>query len=226
MRFPIPLAFALAALAIPSRERLAAQGAGAPAAPAGAPRTEPPVGAPRVDRPAGASRALRPSGAQAAESLSVKPPVTPRRAFLYSLAVPGAGQAALGRHFWGGAFFFTEGLSLALVYRSAEDLRLARQFRADSVPATYQVDEATGQPVLDASGRPAVATWNVSRYSAARVRARRTHYEDWLAVLVFNHLIAGADAFVAAQLWDLPARVGVRASANGRPAVVASLTFR
>lgn len=160
-----------------------------------------------------------------AESLSIRPPVTPRRAFLYSLAVPGAGQAALGRQFWGGAFFLSEGLALALVYRSAESLRLARQFRADSVPLTYKVD-AAGQPVLAGDGRPTVETWSVSRYSAARVRARRTHYEDWVAVLIFNHLIAGADAYVAAQLWDLPARVGVRTAPDGRPAVVASLKFR
>jgi len=31
-------------------------------------------------------------------------------------------------------------------------------------------------------------------------------------VIAFNHLFAGADAFVAAQLWDLPARIGVGAS--------------
>jgi hypothetical protein len=185
------------------------------------------TGTPRAERPAGAARNRRAAGTPTrdVDSLSLKPPVTPRRAFLYSLAIPGAGQAALERHFWGGAFFLAEGLSLALVYRSAEDLRLARHFRADSVPETYQVD-ASGQPILGGDGRPAVATWTVSRYSAARVRARRTHYEDWLAVLVFNHLIAGADAYVAAQLWDLPARVGVRTAPDGQPAVVASLRFR
>jgi len=156
---------------------------------------------------------------------ALTPPVTPRRAFLYSLFVPGAGQAALNRHVVGGVFFLTEGLSLALVHRSAEDLRLARQFRGDSLPATYQVD-ATGQPVLGSDGRPAVATWSVSRYSAARVRARRTHYEDWIAALIFNHLFSGADAFVAAQLWDLPARIGVRAAPDGHPALVATLRFR
>lgn len=185
-------------------------------------------GAPREARAAGAARTLSANARVASDTVdtsSFRPPVTPRRAFLYSLVVPGAGQAALKRHFWGGAFFLAEGLSLALVYRSAEDLRLARQFRADSVPETYQVD-ASGQPVLGGDGRPVVATWTVSRYSAARVRARRTHYEDWLAVLVFNHLIAGADAYVAAQLWDLPARVGVRATPEGRPALVASLKFR
>lgn len=186
------------------------------------------VGPPPDERPVGAERAQQRGLRVAVDTgpvVTLRPPVTPRRAFLYSLAVPGAGQAALGRQFWGGAFFLTEGLSLALVYRAAENLRLARQFRADSVPLTYQVD-AAGQPVLGGDGRPAVATWSVSRYSAARVRARRTHYEDWVAVLIFNHLIAGADAYVAAQLWDLPARVGVRAAPDGRPAVAASIAFR
>jgi hypothetical protein len=167
---------------------------------------------PRVGAPAGVQRSL-------------KPPVTPRRAFLYSLLVPGAGQAALDRHGVGGVFFLAEGLSLAMVHRSAEDLRLAIQFRGDSTPSTYQVD-AVGQPLLGSDGRPVVATWFVSRYSAARVRARRTHYEDWLAVVIFNHLFAGADAFVAAQLWDLPARVGVRTAPDGSTAVVATLRFR
>ena len=50
------------------------------------------------------------------------------------------------------------------------------------------------------------------------MRTRRLHYEDWLAVLVFNHLIAGADAYVAAQLWDLPGKVGDPAHAR-RPAL-------
>jgi len=155
----------------------------------------------------------------------VKPPLTPKRAFLYSLLVPGAGQAALDRYRAGGVFFLSEAIALAFVHRSAEDLRLARQFKADSTPASYQVDQA-GQQVIGGDGRPAVATWTVGRYNDALVRARRTHYEDWLAVVVFNHLFAGADAFVAAQLWDLPARVGVGAAPDGSTAVVATLRFR
>jgi len=196
MRARLSSALWLAALALSARGRIEAQATGAPA----------------IEKPAGVQPSL-------------KPPVTPRRAFLYSLFVPGAGQAALDRHAWGGAFLLAEGISLALVYRSAEDLRLARQFRADSVPTTYKVD-ATGQQVLGADGRPVPDSWAVSRYSAARVRARRTHYEDWIAVVIFNHLISGADAYVAAQLWDLPARVGVRGAPDGQPAVVATLTFR
>ena len=48
-----------------------------------------------------------------------------------------------------------------------------------------------------------------------RVAARRTHLEDWLALLVFNHLISGAEAFVSAQLWDLPGQVSMERSATG-----------
>jgi hypothetical protein len=155
----------------------------------------------------------------------IRPPLSPKRAFLYSVLVPGAGQAALDRYRTGGFFFLTEGLALALVHRSAEDLRIARQFKSDSTPASYQVDQS-GQQVIGPDGRPVVATWNVGRINAARVRARRTHYEDWLAVVIFNHLFAGADAFVAAQLWDLPARVGVGSAPDGATAVVASVRFR
>ena len=39
------------------------------------------------------------------------------------------------------------------------------------------------------------------------MRARRTHLEDWLAAVIFNHLFSGADAFVAANLADFNANV-------------------
>ena len=45
-----------------------------------------------------------------------------------------------------------------------------------------------------------------------------------MAALVFNHLFAGADAFVAAQLWDLPAQVSLRAAPRGL-AVNASVSW-
>jgi hypothetical protein len=182
-----------------------------------APRLAPAQGVPSTE-----PRVPSAAGAQKINA----PPISPRRAFFYSLMLPGAGQASLDRYKTGGMFALAEAFSLAMVHRSAEDLRLARQFRADSVPASYQVDASTGLPVIGADGRPTVATWTVGQYSAARVRARRTHYEDWLAAVIFNHLFAGADAFVAAQLWDLPARVGVRTAPDGSTAVVATLSFR
>ena len=63
-----------------------------------------------------------------------------------------------------------------------------------------------------------------NRY-APRVRSRRTQYEDWIAVLVFNHLFAGADAFVAAQLWDMPIRGSLRPVGARGVVVQASVGF-
>jgi hypothetical protein len=68
-------------------------------------------------------------------------------------------------------------------------------------------------------------TFTPSRFNADRVRARRTHYEDWIAAIVFNHLIAGADAYVAANLWDFETNVKV-ASTPRSTSIVASLRFR
>jgi hypothetical protein len=170
-----------------------------------------------------ATPAVASGGSQAQDTL--RPPISPRRAFLYSLMLPGAGQAKLDRGYAGGMFFLIEVASLALVHRSAEDLRIARASAGDSVPLRYQLDEVTGLPVLDTNGDPTVAAWRVSRFDAAYVRTRRLHYEDWIAVLIFNHLFAGADAFVAAQLWDLPGKVAIRQTPFG-PLIQASFRFR
>ena len=167
---------------------------------------------------AGAAVAPMPLRAQQADSARAgigAPPISPRRAFLYSLLLPGAGQATLDRATAGGMFFLIEAVGLALVHRSAEDLRIARSFAGDSMPLRYVTDPVTGLPARTSNGGMQVAEWSVPRYTEAYVRTRRLHYEDWLAVLVFNHLFAGADAFVAAQLWDLPVRIGVTPTATG-----------
>jgi hypothetical protein len=166
------------------------------------------------------------SGARTAPSpVEERPPISPRRAFLYSFVLPGAGQAQLDRAYAGGFFVFVEITALALIHRSAEDLRIARAFRGDSMPLSYQIDPITGVAALDTLGNPIVTQWSTSRYSDAWIRTRRLHLEDWMAVLVFNHLFSGADAYVAAQLWDLPAKVSLRTTPNG-PALTASFSFR
>jgi hypothetical protein len=145
-----------------------------------------------------------------------QPPVTPRRAFLYSLLLPGYGQAALDRPNVGALFVGVEVLSLAMASKSAADLREARRFARDTIIDYYTTNTETG-------ALTAVPARN--RFQGNTVRARRTHYEDWVATLIFNHLISGADAFVAAQLWDLPAQVTLRV-APGSAALVASVPLR
>ena len=83
---------------------------------------------------------------------------------------------------------------------------------------------------VDAQGT-AVVTKTTARFIDNDVHTRLSHLEDWIALLIANHLFAGADAFVSANLWDVPLRLGVREIPDaGKPgalatAVVASIQW-
>jgi long-subunit fatty acid transport protein len=164
---------------------------------------------------ADSARAAGPRRARAAvvPRAGLEPPISPRRAFISSLLVPGLGQARLDRPSAGALFVTVELAAIAMATKAAYDLRAAKAFRADSVVLSYPVDTATGLP----TARPQRGE---GPFPNELVRARRLHLEDWIAVLGFNHLIAGAEAFVAANLWDLPAQVGAQRSRRGPTVVV------
>jgi hypothetical protein len=130
-------------------------------------------------------------------ALLPKPPLSPRRAFLYSLVVPGYSQSVLGRPTAGAIFVLTEGIALAMLHESAADLRQARRLKTDSL-IVIGVEPGTGSEITPTSG-----------YTQELIDVRRGHVEDWLAFLIANHLLAAADAYVAAHLWDLPTQVSV-----------------
>lgn len=159
------------------------------------------------------------AAAAAADTLDVtrfpRPPLSPRRAFLTSLAFPGYAQARFDRPTATALFVAVEAASVLMLRKSLDDLRLAKRFGRDSIPREFDVDPATGEVRRDASGAPIVVKWLPPPYSDEIIRARRTHLEDWIAVLVFNHLIAGADAFVSAHLWDVPAALSIGAAPGG-----------
>ncbi len=139
-----------------------------------------------------------------------QPPLSPRRAFLYSLVVPGYSQAVLNRPTAGALFVLTESIAIAMLRESAADLREARRFQTDSV-ITIGVSP-TGTPLTAVSG-----------YTQRLVDVRRSHVEDWIAFIIANHLFAAADGYVAAHLWDLPTQVSV----ERRPAgTVVAAKFR
>ncbi|MBU6365858.1 MAG: hypothetical protein KJT01_06570 [Gemmatimonadetes bacterium] len=133
---------------------------------------------------------------------------------MYSLGLPGLGQSRLQRGTAGALFASVELAAIVMVRRSSADLREARRYRADSLPAQFTVQGTT----LAGSGTVPV------RFSADLERTRRLHVEDWIAVVAFNHLLAGADAFVSAQLWDMPVRLSA-APSRGGATVVASIPF-
>jgi hypothetical protein len=122
------------------------------------------------------------------------PPLTPKRAFMYSALLPGFGQSRLDRGTSGALFASIELAAIVMMRRSQMDLREARRYQIDTLPNQYLV-------AADAVIKDGVFT---NRFTRDLVRTRRLHVEDWMAVVAFNHLFAGADAFVSAQLWDVP----------------------
>jgi hypothetical protein len=164
--------------------------------------------------------------ASAAKDPGLVPPLSPRRAFLTSLLLPGYAQLKLQRPNAAALFGVAEILSIGMARKSALDLREARRGARDSVVLTWQTDPSTGRVLLDSvTGKPKPATFERNRYTPQRIAARRTHYEDWIAAILFNHLISGADAYVAANLWDFPVSVKGGVSARGSAQVLATLQW-
>jgi hypothetical protein len=135
----------------------------------------------------------------------LRPPLSPRRAFVYSLFVPGYSQSILGRGRTGTLLVAFESVALVMIRESAANLREARRNLADSLVVSY-VDE-NGQPRVRHERTP---------FNRALVRTRQEQLEDWIAVLVGNHLFAAIDAYVAAHLWDVPMEIAVRSVSNTR----------
>ena len=132
--------------------------------------------------------------------------ISPGRAFLTSLLVPGLGQSRLKRPKAALFFVAIEAGAVGMSVKSWNDLSKAKAARRDTV----------GTPVVDDLGKPVIdSVTGVQKVSYAprnpnlvgRIKARRTHLEDWIATVVFNHLIAGADAYVAANLSDFDTNV-------------------
>ena len=132
-----------------------------------------------------------------------QPPLSPRRAFVYSILAPGYAQSRLGRPTAGAIFVLTESIAIAMLRESAADLRQARLFRRDTLENIGN-DTLTGSPVMYRNS-----------YNDELISIRRGHVEDWIAFLIANHLFAGADAYVAAHLWDLPSQINISQTQSG-----------
>lgn len=146
----------------------------------------------------------------------LRPPLSPGRAFLMSALFPGLAQSRLEKATSGAFFAGIEMAAIAMLRRSANDVREVRRQGTDTIPGNFSVAPGTGALTPSGALPP--------RFEASMERSRKLHVEDWTAALVFNHLIAGADAFVAAQLWDVPTQVTMVPTANGL-ALVATLRW-
>jgi hypothetical protein len=132
---------------------------------------------------------------------SPKPPISPKKALIRSLIVPGWGQASLDRGTAGAIFVTIEVLSVAMLQQSKSQLHAAQRAQRDSIwdPANSKY---------------------LPNPLAAVIGPRQQAVEDWTILIIFNHLISAADAFVAAHLWNVP--IEVRGSPASKQAVIST----
>ena len=142
--------------------------------------------------------------------------VSPGRAFLRAVLLPGWGHASIGSY-GRGAFYFAAQTSTVWTLirtrarlRSAKDARdLRRSEVAAALAAQGVSDRAEVEIAQDADA--AVSA------SEGLVRARGQQFEDWLAFGLFMVFLSGADAFVSTHLRDFPEPIEmeIRAAEGG-----------
>ena len=72
------------------------------------------------------------------------------------------------------------------------------------------------------------ATWQLewARTRDKFVESHRQEREDWIVLLVFNHLMAGAEAYVSALLFDYPAALQARRLPDGSTGIGVTIPLR
>ncbi|MEP6691709.1 MAG: hypothetical protein ABJD07_11160 [Gemmatimonadaceae bacterium] len=149
--------------------------------------------------------------ARAVVADSLRPPFTPAKAFLHSLLLPGWSQYRFHRKKATLLFGIVEVGAMAMMIKSRLALNSARREAHDSIAG------------LDSTFLPPVPI-RIHVISGV-LSSRKQQVEDWTAILVFNHLFAGADAFVAANLWDFPAQIGIQPAPAGGSAIAARIRW-
>lgn len=122
-----------------------------------------------------------------ADPFRVEPPVPPLGALWRSMLFPGWGQSMLNRRVTGAFFVLWEGISITMTIKSVHQLEHLKSVLSEDDPESLE-----------------------------RVDSKRREVQDWAVLLGFNHLMAGAEAFVAAYLWDFPEELEIRAFHGGR----------
>jgi hypothetical protein len=147
-------------------------------------------------------------------SILPQPPISPRSAFLRSIALPGWGHASLGSYGRGAFYFGAQTATLWMLLtvgqrvnaaENARDLRIEEvesRARAEGVTDPFEI-----QARVDAD--PSVSE------AQGLVDARSQQFEDWLALGIFMVLLGGADAYVSAHLSGFPAPVDIDSRMRG-----------
>ncbi len=153
----------------------------------------------------------------------IREPITPRGAFIRSMAVPGWGQAAFDSHFRGGVYFSGWAANWFMIFRNQVRLDEARtrfdtrvgQIEADLIANSPNPDSMravldTVPAVLDEAVRADQGPGNTGNNLRNLVSSREQQREDWIAWSIFWILASGIDGYVTAHLSDFPVGIDVR----------------
>lgn len=144
--------------------------------------------------------------------------ISPGKAFLRSVLVPGWGQLSVGAEKRAAVFVALQSASYYMLVKTIKKLADAQdrqnQFRSvfsDTLRARMQRDTALNRRLSSAdSFRVAVEADSSVISTGSLVNSRRQQRQDWIAYTLFLTLASGVDAFVAAHLADFPAVITAR----------------
>ncbi len=90
----------------------------------------------------------------------------------------------------------------------------------------------TGGLFVAFEGLAAAMIWKTQwqlEFARARnrfVNSKKQEREDWIVLLLFNHLVAAAEAYVSAHLYDFPAALHARPLPGGRQGLGLTIPLR
>lgn len=151
--------------------------------------------------------------------------LTPGRAFVRSLLIPGWGQFSNGAMVRGSIYASLQGASAFMLVKTQikigdarNEVKSLRKTAVDSLVADAQQrrDTAKIRRYANADSVTVVAdgTFAVADKQSL-VRARVRQREDWITDLIFFTLASGVDAFVGAHLSDFPGSVSAEPTPAG-----------
>jgi len=146
--------------------------------------------------------------ARAQEPVLPMPAVSPRSAFLRSLALPGWGHASLGSYNRG-AFYFGAQTATVWMLLTVRQRRTAAEKARDILIEDVEY-RARAEGITDPFEIESRVDADASVGEAqGLVDARDQQFEDWLALGIFLVLLGGADAYVSAHLAGFPAPIDI-----------------
>lgn len=169
--------------------------------------------------------------------------ISPGKAFLRSVLVPGWGQFSVHANTRGVVFVALQSTSWYMLVktlnrlsdaqnRAADSLKFARAWVSDTLHAhvaastdTAFVRRMSNPDTFKIEVNAAADTVAAVKATRALVNSREQQRQDWITYTLFLTLASGVDAFVAAHLADFPATITTRRELNGAYQVKLTVPF-